>query len=432
MALTTDVLVIGGGATGTGVARDLSLRGLDVVLVERDGLSAGTSGRSHGLLHSGARYAEADETGARECIEENRVIADIAGECVRDTGGLFVQLPADDAEYFDAKVDACEAIGIPTAVVDGEAARDEVPGLAPEVERAVQVPDTVVYPSRLVAANAADARDHGATIATHAPVESLERDGGRIESVTVGGNVGDVVEAAFVVNATGAWAGAVAAMAGVDVAMRPTRGVMVAVEYEGLGPVLNRARAPADGDIVVPHADEAVLGTTSVAVDDPDDYPKESWEVERSVAECAAMLPAVADAAVRRTWWGVRPLYEPDEAERGGRGISRGFFILDHAAESADEGTTGHETAAGSDANAGTGVANFASVVGGKLTTYRAMAEATADLVCERLGVDADCVTAERRLPGADDPDLLDEFVATFDGRGPSDAPVVSGPADEG
>ena len=402
---STGALVIGGGATGAGVARDLALRGVDVTLVDRGGLASGTSGRSHGLLHSGARYAESDPVGAEECLEENRVIRDIAGECVRDTGGLFVQLAGDDPGYFEAKCDACEAVGIPTTVFDGDEARAVVPGLSRDVERAIRVPDRVVYPSRLVAANAADAREHGTTVHPHAPVEGMVVDGGRITAVEVGGSVDARIDPDYVVNAAGAWAEGVGAMAGVDVEMRPTRGVMVSVEYEGLGPVLNRCRAPDDGDIVVPHDSEVVLGTTSVPVEDPDDYPTEGWEVEETVAECAAMLPSVADAPEMRTWWGVRPLYAPDEDERGGRGISRGFFRLDHALE---------------------GVENLVSVVGGKLTTYRRMAESTADLVCDRLDVGAECRTADRPLPGADRPSRLDGFVAEFDGRSVTDADVVA------
>ena len=106
------VLIVGGGATGTGIARDLALRGVEVMLVERNGLSGGASSRSHGLLHSGARYSEADRVGAKECIVENRILRSIAGECIRDTGGLFVQLAGDDAAYFDEKQAACEEIGI--------------------------------------------------------------------------------------------------------------------------------------------------------------------------------------------------------------------------------------------------------------------------------------------------------------------------------
>ena len=85
-----------------------SLRGVDVSLAERDGLSGGTSGRSHGLLHSGARYAESNPVGAEECVEENRIPRSIGGACFRDTGGLFVQLAADDPDYFEETRDACE------------------------------------------------------------------------------------------------------------------------------------------------------------------------------------------------------------------------------------------------------------------------------------------------------------------------------------
>ncbi len=405
MTIDTTVLVVGGGATGAGVARDLALRDVDVTLIDRNGLGSGTSGRSHGLLHSGARYAEADPTGAAECIEENAVLREIAGACVRDTGGLFVSLESDDDDYFEEKRAACADVGIDAEEIDPAAARELAPDLAGTVERAMRVPDAVIYPSRLVAATAADAAANGATVHTHAPLEGLQVADGRVEAASVGGSVDGTIEPTFVVNAAGAWAGSVAAMAGLDVSMAPARGVMVSVDYDRPHPVLNRCRDPDDGDIVVPHEGETVLGTTSVPVSDPDDYPQEDWEVERSIEECAAMLPPVADADVVRSWWGVRPLYEPDEAAEDRRGISRGFFRLDHAED---------------------GVANAASVVGGKLTTYRQMAESVADLVCDRLGVEADCVTADRRLPGADDPDRLDTFVADYDGQGPTDEDVVA------
>jgi glycerol-3-phosphate dehydrogenase len=325
---------------------------------------------------------------------------------------LFVVTGDDDPEYADRKIAACRALDIPVEELDAEAAQNAVPGLTDDLDRAFRVPDGVVYPSRLVAANAADARDHGARILTDAPVTDIQVDDGAIETVDVGGDVGTRIEPTYVVNATGAWAGKLAALAGVDVPMRPTRGVMVAVPYEGLGPVLNRCRPPADGDIVLPHATQVVLGTTSVAVDDPDEYDQPTAELERAVRECATMLPSVADLPHDRVWWGVRPLYAPDEDARGtrddgvgeGRGISRGFHVLDHDDQ---------------------GVDNFCSVVGGKLTTYRRMAEAATDAVCAVLGVDDSCRTADVGLPGRDDADRLDQFVSEFGALTPSDADVV-------
>ena len=407
MTIQTDVAIIGGGATGAGIARDLALRGVDVSLFERGGLGGGTSGRSHGLLHSGGRYAESDPIGAEECIRESRILRDIAEGCIRETGGLFVQLESDDPAYFEEKLEACNELDIPTETISAEEAHERVPGLTEDVERAFTVPDGVIYPSRLVVANAADAREHGASIHTHTPVESVTTANGEITELHVGGEINDTVEATQIVNATGAWAEVMGEDLGVDVSMQPTRGVMISVEYDGLDPVLNRCRDPDDGDIIVPHDGEVVLGTTSVAVEDPDDYEEADWEVERSVDECAELIPDITDAPEVRTWWGVRPLYEPDEDERDdGRGISRGFFVINHAERNEP--------------------ANLISVVGGKLTTYRQMAEAASDQICAKLGVDASCKTDEQSLYASDDPAQLDALIDEFDAVNPTDRDIVT------
>lgn len=414
MTHSTTVLVIGGGGTGVGTARDLAARGVDVTLVERGGLASGTSGRSHGLLHSGARYAESDAEGAVECINENETLRDIAGHCIKETGGLFVQLAEDDPDYFETKLEACHEHGIDAEVIDGDEARERVPGLSEDVERAMVVPDAAIYPTRLAAANAESAANHGATILTHAPVEGMTVADGKITTVEIGGEVNETIQPEYVVNATGAWADQLGAMAGVDFDMKPTKGVMISVEYDGLEPVLNRCREPSDGDIIIPHEGEAVLGTTSVEVDDPDDFPEEQWEVDRMYEECAAMVPDLKGREAVRKWWACRPLYAPDESERSDsgtgdeRGISRDFTLLDHADD---------------------GVDNFASVVGGKLTTYRMMAEATADHVADWLGVDAESITADERLPGVDDPDKLDRLVAKYSEPQPTDASVIREPS---
>jgi len=403
MTVETEVVVIGGGATGVGVARDLAMRGVDVTLLERDaGLNAGTSGRSHGVLHSGARYAESDPDGARDCLQENQILREIAGDCIDDTGGLFVRLAADDPAYFDRKLDACRELGMEPRRLDADELRERVPAIADHVEEGFAVPDGVVSPARLVAATAASAREHGATIHTDAPVTDIDADPDSPKRLTVSVADGASIAAEAVVNAAGPWAGAVAAMSGAELGMRPTRGVMVAVDYADLGPVLNRCREPADGDIVVPHGRQAVLGTTSVAVDDPDEFDRADWEVDRTVSECADMLPALADASVERTYWGLRPLYEPDELAREGRGISRDFAVVSH------------DDAPG-----------LVSVVGGKLTTYRLMADAVADRVCGTLGVEEPCRTAEEPLPGVDSADRLDELAREFGTVGPADADVV-------
>src|ERR671918_114248 len=135
-SLDTDVLVIGGGATGAGVAWDAALRGFDVILVDRADLAEGTSGRFHGLLHSGGRYVVKDPVAARECVAENAILRRVASATIEDTGGLFVTTPDDDPAYGDRFLAGCRACDLPAEEIDvAEALRAE-PRLNPGIRRA--------------------------------------------------------------------------------------------------------------------------------------------------------------------------------------------------------------------------------------------------------------------------------------------------------
>jgi glycerol-3-phosphate dehydrogenase len=403
---TETVLVVGGGVTGVGVARDLAMRGVDVTLVERGTFAGGTSGRSHGLLHSGARYAVDDPRGAEECLEESEVLKEIAPHCLDETGGFVVQVEGDGPDYFERVREACDELGMRTETLTGEEARTEEPGLVKEVERVLRVPDGVVHPSRLTVANAMDASERGAEVLSGTAVISLRVEDGRVAGATLE-REGESreIDVSYVVNAAGPWAGAVAGLADCEVEMAPTSGVMVAVEYDSLGTVLNRARAPDDGDIVIPHPEEVILGTTARSIDDRDEVPEEEWEVEAMFEECGAMLSGLDPDRVTRSYWGVRPLYSEDRETWEGRGISRGFYLLDH-----DERD---------------GVEGMVTITGGKLTTYRGMAEATADAVCRELDVDEPCRTADASLWGADDVEALDRAVLETDARNPADEDLL-------
>src|SRR5512136_299334 len=121
-----DILIIGGGATGGGTALDLALRGLKVALIERADLTDGTSGRYHGLLHSGGRYAVRDPESARECSTENRILRTIVLQAIEDTGGFFVTTPDDDPAFADKWLAACLACGIDAEEISvAEALRQE-------------------------------------------------------------------------------------------------------------------------------------------------------------------------------------------------------------------------------------------------------------------------------------------------------------------
>ena len=127
--------------------RDCALRGIDCILLERDDIAAGTTGRNHGLLHSGARYAVTDQESARECIQENRILKRIASHCVEDTGGLFITLPEDDIHFQNTFMDACALAGIDARQLDPAEALRLEPNVNPALIGAIQVPDGTVDPS---------------------------------------------------------------------------------------------------------------------------------------------------------------------------------------------------------------------------------------------------------------------------------------------
>ena len=378
-----DVLIIGGGATGGGTALDLALRGLRVALVERADLTDGTSGRYHGLLHSGGRYAVRDPESARECIEENRLLRKIVPHGIEDTGGLFIQTPDDDPGYAEKWIVACREFGIETEEISPAQALKQEPALNPRIHRAFRVPDAACDSFDILTALGAAIQQHGGMVATYEEVVGLTVDRGRV----IGARLRHrrtaeerFIAAAMVVNAAGAWAGQIAAMAGCPLTVRPSKGTMVAMAYRFVNTIINRLHPPGDGDILVPVGTVAVIGTTSVNVADPNDTSVQPWEVRLMLEEGEKLIPGFSQARALRAWAGVRPLYE-EGASAEGREARRTFAVLDHAQRD--------------------GVGGLITVVGGKFTTYRLMAERAADVVCAHLGVTGPCQTSEYVLPDA-------------------------------
>jgi glycerol-3-phosphate dehydrogenase len=386
-AFKADVLVIGGGSTGAGVARDAAMRGFSTILVERRDLADGTTGRFHGLLHSGGRYAVKDPPAAVECIEENRILRRIAADCIEDTGGFFVTTQWDDPAYGDGFLDGCGATGVPAEEIPAAEALRQEPRLNPEILRVFAVPDAAIDPWKLVWSCARSAEEHGARILTYHRVLELALDGQRVTGALVRDELAgeDVrLDADVVVNAAGAWAGQVAALAGCEVAVLPGRGIMIAMNHRLVNTVLNRCKPPGDGDILVPIRTSSVIGTTDVHVADPDDAEIAPDEVEFMLDEGEKLVPGFRQARALHAWAGVRPLFEDTVADDvDTRAVTRSHALLDHRGRD--------------------GVDGFVTITGGKTTTFRLMAESAVDAVCEQLGSRRPCRTAEEPLPGSED-----------------------------
>ena len=332
--LTTDVLVIGGGATGAGLARDLARRGLRCILVEKSDLGTGTSGRYHGLLHYGGRYVAKDPVAARECIDENRVLRRIAPACIEDTGGYFVATPADPDDYLEGFPAACAAADVPCDEVSTAGLLAREPALNPAIRRAYRVPDGALEPWQLIDANVVDARSLGATILPYHQVVAMQRSGGRILGVDVAhvltGSIERIVPR-FVASAAGAWAGRVAGLAGAPLAMSPGKGTMLIFNQRMTDAVINRLHPPGDGDIMVPVHSVAILGTTETEVPDPDRYGIDRDEIALLMDEGEKLFPDIRRMRLLRAYAGVRPLYQEERSTADdGREISRAHVVIDH------------------------------------------------------------------------------------------------------
>jgi glycerol-3-phosphate dehydrogenase len=380
--LSTQVLIIGGGATGTGLARDLALRGIACILVEKQDINAGASGGNHGLLHSGARYIASDPAAAWECRDEGAIIKRLAPQCVENTGGLFVAVKGDDERYIADFADRCGRCGIAAQALDPRDALDMEPALSPETIAVFAVADASIDPFKLSLDNLAQAGKLGTSLLLHHKVVGFDKRVGRIEAVRLADlrRATEVrIHADQIVNASGAWAGDVAAMAGACIEMVYSQGSLIVSQMRIGERVINRLRKAADADILVPAGTVSIFGTTSRRIDSPDRCRPTTAEIDAMIVDGMAMVPRLADTRFIRAYAGLRPLVRSGSGSED-RAVSRGYTLLGHEEDGLD---------------------NFITITGGKLTTYRLMAEKTADLVCRRLVNSSPCRTAIEPLPAS-------------------------------
>ncbi|MBQ1583926.1 MAG: anaerobic glycerol-3-phosphate dehydrogenase subunit A, partial [Muribaculaceae bacterium] len=311
----------------------------------------------------------------------------IARHCVEETDGLFITLPEDDLQYQRTFVEACQRAGIRADVIDPAEARRIEPAVNPELIGAVRIPDASIDPFRLTVANLLDARLHGAEALNYHEVEGLVINQNRVEGVKLlnkrdGSHV--EVRGRVVVNAAGIWGQRIIQMAGANISMFPARGALLIFGHRVNQMVINRCRKPANADILVPDDTVCVIGTTSdrIPIETVDDMRVTREEVDILLKEGIKLAPSLATTRVIRAYAGVRPLVASDD-DPSGRSISRGIVCLDH--ETRD------------------GVAGLITITGGKMMTYRLMAEIATNAVCAKLGNTAPCVTASQPLPGSEE-----------------------------
>jgi len=407
-----DVIVIGAGINGAGIARDAVMRGLKVLLLDKGDISAGTTSWSTRLIHGGLRYLEHREVGlVRESLKERERLLRIAPHLVRPLE-FMIPIYADDKRgprLVRLGMVAYDALSVDKSLdhhkmFSAKEALEREPGLTPEGLRgaAVYFDAQAEYPERLAVENALDARRRGGQVVPYAEVVELEREGNRV----VGVSFEDLIDggrhsarAPLVINAAGPWVDKVLHGSSDAEASRRIGGTKGSHIVVGRFPGAPREALYIEADdgrpyFVVPWNGLFLIGTTDRRyTGDLDEVIADESEIEYLISETNQVIPG---AGLRRedvlyTYSGVRPL--PHVSDGGEGGITRRHIIEDHAPE----------------------IEGLLTIIGGKLTTYRSLAEQCVDKVFEKLGRSSPkCKTGKQPLPGGamDDLDAFrDQFV---------------------
>jgi glycerol-3-phosphate dehydrogenase len=399
-----DVVVIGGGVNGTGVARDAALRGLRVALFEKNDLAFGASGNSSGLIHGGPRYLRDDpKVTYTSCLDSGHIqniaphllfripfLMPIGPEGTERTRIELVDAFFEAYDFYQplkrgkphTRLSADELVGLEPGLFRGQSSMGGLAG-------GISFDEWGIDGVRLCVANAVDAAEHGAAIHTHAVVEEILRDPstgevGGVRARLSGAGASQDVRARAVVNATGAWAAITVRGGGIAPArarVRPGKGIHVVFDrrisnYAIVGKAIDGRQI-----FLQPWQNVSVLGTTDDDFyGDLDDVRAESSEVRYLLQGISKIFPAVLEARAIGTTAGVRPTlyaYGPNEDE-----LSRDHRIADHASD---------------------GAPGLFSMLGGKLASYRLFAEQMTDVLVRHLGAAAaPCRTHTTPLPGGE------------------------------
>lgn len=394
---TFDVLVIGGGITGCGVARDAAMRGLKVALIERDDFASGTSGRSSRLIHGGIRYLEQGRLHlVRESIREREILLRIAPHLVQSlaftwpiyrnarvgklklrAGLLLYQLMAGRRSRHYSALNAAETMEREPSLKETDLTGGAV------------YYDACTDDARLTVANAVSAKQQGAAILSHTQVTGIIRDGGRAVGVIATiRHSGEEQEfrARTIVNATGVWQNSFNPNERAN-NHRGSKGVHIAVARERVG---NREAltliSPVDGRVMfcLPAGPQAIIGTTDTWTDEsPETVHAWQSDVDYLLRSANEYFPraGLTPDDVMSAWAGIRPLASAQ---------------------------TDNPSAVSREHSIATDTSGVINVTGGKLTTYRSMAAEVVDAVQKALGQRVTgAPTDSVELPGADRPDEI-------------------------
>lgn len=397
-APTFDLIVIGGGVNGTGIARDAAMRGLKTLMLEKRDVASGASGANSGMIHGGLKYLRYDrKVTALACIDSGYIqrivphllfripfLVPITAHDAKDPS-LAERLYGYAMQVYFGTYDLFQPAkhGKPSVTLSPSEMLELEPGIrSDDLIGGLSMDEWGIDPWRLCLLNALSAREHGATILTHHQVTGFIRGPQReISGVTVRDLLGRrdlTFRAKLVVNVAGAWAPKVAKLAGAEVKMRPGKGVHLTLDRRLSNYAVTATAVDGRQIFVMPHEQTSIIGTTDDDYyGDPDDLQVTEDEVEYLLQGIESRIPAIREARILRAWAGLRTtLYDYGVTEDD---LSREHALYDHADQ---------------------GAANLLTMLGGKLASYRIQSEELTDVAARRLGNEQDCRTHLEPLPG--------------------------------
>lgn len=352
-----DVVVIGGGATGTAVFRDMAMRGLRTALIERSRIAEGTTKHSHQNLVGGMRYVVKDPNVARDCAQENWILSHTAPEIMEEKRGYFLGFRND---YVERAIKSARSLGVLTKELDVAEIHREIPSVNRDIDIAIQTEDRNIDATAFCKLNCLSAIDQGGILLEMTNILDIEKN----ETFTIRTD-GHTIEASLIVNAAGPWVNSVASMLDCEIPLIYSQGTVI-VQRTLSDRSIQYLRDPGGGDAYIVHGDHAWLGTTSTTIPHPRYASPEGWAEGYLKDRFSPIIPGVRDQPSLRLFVGVRPLMATP-------GFSRDFQILEP-------------------------LPGFITVVGGKLTTARLMGELTSDHLCRKLDTSKVCRTATTTL----------------------------------
>lgn len=393
-----DVIVIGGGINGCGIARDAAMRGLKVLLVEKNDFASASSGANSQMIHGGVRYLLSDvHTTQTSCLDSG-YIQKIASHlifripfifpvfCGAGESSVSKKLELELLETFFERYDRYSPLknGKPHTRLSKEESLSLEPGLHSSVVGAITFDEWGLDSARLTLLNALSASENGAELRNHTEVIELIKEENTVIGVKMKNCLNGVIseaKAKIVFNAAGPWTSKLAKMAGVEIKLRPAKGVHISFDRQFVNAAILAKAIDGRSIFLMPHHNETILGTTDDDYfGDPDDLSVTQDEIEYLLEGIEKVFPSIRQARMIRAWAAVRPtLYERNKYEDD---LTREHFIFDHELKE--------------------GVKGFLSIAGGKLASYRLMSQEAVDLICKKLNHESVCKTHEVPLPGSE------------------------------